>query len=268
MNILEEIAEKRRIDIESRKKKVPLKEIKDMAEKIAEKEKKEKGEFDFLFQKNLSKEGISFICEVKKASPSKGVIAEEFPYLKIAQEYEEAGAAAISVLTEPEYFLGRDEYLKEISKKVSLPLLRKDFTIDEYQIYESKTIGASVILLICALLSDKQLESYIKTAEKIGLSALTEAHDEQEIHRALQAGAKIVGVNNRDLKTFTVDIQNSINLRKLVPKDILFVSESGIRTSDDIAILKENGTDAVLIGETLMRSPDKKAALNQLSGKG
>ena len=262
MNILEEIAEKRRIDIESRKKKVPLKEIKDMAEKIAEKEKKEKGEFDFLFQKNLSKEGISFICEVKKASPSKGVIAEEFPYLKIAQEYEEAGAAAISVLTEPEYFLGRDEYLKEISKKVSLPLLRKDFTIDEYQIYESKTIRASAILLICALLSDKQLESYIKTAEKIGLSALTEAHDEQEIHRALQAGAKIVGVNNRDLKTFTVDIQNSINLRKLVPKNILFVSESGISTAEHIAILRKNGTDAVLIGETLLMSSDKKAELN------
>lgn len=268
MNILEEIAEKRRIDIENRKEKIALKEIKDIAEKIAEKERKKKGEFDFLFQKNLSEEGISFICEVKKASPSKGIIAEEFPYLKIAQEYEEAGAAAVSVLTEPNYFLGRDEYLKEISEKVSLPLLRKDFTIDEYQIYEAKTIGASAILLICALLSDRQLESYIKTAEKIGLSALTEAHDEREIHRALQAGAKIVGVNNRDLKTFTVDIQNSINLRKLVPKDILFVSESGIRTSDDIAILKENGTDAVLIGETLMRSPDKKAALNQLSGKG
>ena len=268
MNILEEIAEKRRIDIENRKEKISLKEVKDMAEKIAEKERNEKGEFDFLFQKNISREGISFICEVKKASPSKGVIAEEFPYLKIAQEYEEAGAAAISVLTEPKYFLGRDEYLKEISEKVSLPLLRKDFTIDEYQIYEAKIIGASAILLICGLLSDKQLQSHIKTAEKIGLSALTEVHDEEEVRRALQAGAKIIGVNNRDLKTFTVDIQNSINLRKLVPKDILFVSESGIRTAEDIAVLRKNKTDAVLIGETFMRSPDIKAALTQLSGKG
>lgn len=268
MNILEEIAEKRRLDIENRKQKISLKEIKDKAEKIAEKELEKKGSFDFLFQKNLSKRGISFICEVKKASPSKGLIAEDFPYVKIAQEYEEAGAAAISVLTEPEYFLGRDEYLQEISQKVSLPLLRKDFTIDEYQIYEAKTIGASAVLLICALLSDEQLKNYIKIAEDIGLSVLTEAHDEGEVRRALQAGAKIVGVNNRDLKTFTVDIQNSINLRKLVPSNILFVSESGIRTANDIAALRENGTNAVLIGETLMRSPDKKAMLNKLSGKG
>jgi len=268
MNILEKIAGKRRIDIENRKQKISLKEIKDKAEKIAEKELRENGSFDFLFQKNLSKEGISFICEVKKASPSKGVIAEDFPYVKIAQEYEKAGAAAISVLTEPEYFLGRDEYLQEISKKVSVPLLRKDFTIDEYQIYEAKTIGASAILLICALLSDEQLKNYIKTADSIGLSVLTEAHDGNEVRRALQAGAKIVGVNNRDLKTFMVDIQNSINLRKLVPSDILFVSESGIRSAEDIAALRENGANAVLIGEALMKSPDKKAMLYKLSGKG
>lgn len=267
MNILEEIAEKRKIDVEKRKQEIPFKKIKDMAEKIAEKELKEKGCFDFLFQKNLSKEGISFICEVKKASPSKGVIAQDFPYLKIAQEYEEAGAAAVSVLTEPEYFLGKDEYLQEISKKVSLPLLRKDFTVDEYQIYEAKTIGASAILCICALLSDEQLKRYLKTAEEIGLSVLTEAHDKEEVERALQAGAKIVGVNNRDLKTFTVNIQNSINLRKMVPPEILFVSESGIQTAGDIEILRQNDTDAVLIGETLMRSPDKRAVLNELAGR-
>lgn len=268
MNILEEIAEKRKIDIENRKKRISLEEIKKRAERLAQKELEEKGGFEFSFQKNISRQGINFICEVKKASPSKGLIAEDFPYVKIAQEYESAGAAAISVLTEPEYFLGRDEYLQEISKKVSVPLLRKDFTVDEYQIYEAKVIGASAVLLICALLSNEQLESYLKTAEKIGLSVLTEAHDESEVRRALQAGAKIIGVNNRDLKTFTVDIQNSIKLRKLVPSDILFVSESGIKTAKDIAVLKENGTNGVLIGETLMRSPDKKAMLNELSGKG
>lgn len=268
MNILEEIAEKRKIDIENRKKRISLEEIKERAERLAKKELEEKGDFEFSFQKNISRLGINFICEVKKASPSKGLIAEDFPYVRIAQEYEAAGAAAISVLTEPEYFLGRDEYLQEISKKVSIPLLRKDFTVDEYQIYEAKVIGASAVLLICTLLSDEQLKSYLEIAEKIGLSVLTETHDEREVGRALQAGAKIIGVNNRDLKTFTVDIQNSIHLRKLVPLDILFVSESGIKTAEDIAALKENGTNGVLIGETLMRSSDKKAMLNKLSGKG
>ena len=267
MNILEEIAGKRWMDTEKRKEKISLQEMKERAEKIARRELEEKGHYEFPFQRNLSRPGINYICEVKKASPSKGLIAEHFPYVQIAREYEAAGAAAISVLTEPEYFLGRDEYLQEIHQEVSIPLLRKDFTVDEYQIYEAKTIGASAVLLICAVLSDAQLANYRNIAENLGLSALVEAHDEEEVGRALEAGAKIIGVNNRDLKTFTVDIHNSVRLRKMVPENIVFVSESGIKTSEDIQELKENGTNAVLIGETLMRSRDKKAMLDELSGK-
>lgn len=223
---------------------------------------------DYPFKKALRKENdIAFICEVKKASPSKGLIAPSFPYLEIAKEYEAAGASAISCLTEPYFFMGSDEYLKEISKAVSIPVLRKDFVVDEYMIYEAKLIGAKAVLLICAILDDYRLGKYLDTAHSLGLSALVEAHDEEEIRRALNAGAGIIGVNNRNLKDFTVDINNSIRLRRLVPDDIIFVSESGIKTADDINNLRENGTNAVLIGETLMRCDDKKAALNRLRGK-
>lgn len=267
MNILEEIAEKRKLDVEKRKRQVSLEEIKSQAEQIAILEKEKNGEYLFMFRKQLSRPGINYICEVKKASPSKGLIAEDFPYLKIAEEYEAAGAAAISVLTEPEYFLGKDQYLKEIAQNVSIPVLRKDFTIDAYQIYEAKVLGASAILLICSLLDDKTLAEYKKIADALGLSALVEAHDEEEVKRAMKAGADIIGVNNRDLKTFSVDISNSIRLRTLVPESILFVSESGIKTPEDMARLKENGTNAVLIGETLMRSSDKKGMLMELSGE-
>ncbi len=222
---------------------------------------------DYPFKKALRKENdIAFICEVKKASPSKGLIAPSFPYLEIAKEYEAAGASAISCLTEPYFFMGSDEYLKEISKAVSIPVLRKDFVVDEYMIYEAKLIGAKAVLLICAILDDYRLGKYLDTAHSLGLSALVEAHDEEEIRRALNAGAGIIGVNNRNLKDFTVDINNSIRLRRLVPDDIIFVSESGIKTADDINNLRENGTNAVLIGETLMRCDDKKAALNRLRG--
>ena len=202
----------------------------------------------FPFRQMLARPGISFICEVKKASPSKGIIAEDFPYLAIAKEYEAAGAAAISVLTEPEY------------------LLRKDFTIDSYQIYEAKVLGASAVLLICALLSEEQLKEYLELAEQLGLSALVEAHDVEEVQKALTAGADIIGVNNRDLKTFEVDITNSVRLRKLVPESKIFVSESGIKNAQNVAVLRENGTNAVLIGETFMRSADKKAMLRELAG--
>ncbi len=220
----------------------------------------------YPFEKALGAPGISFICEVKKASPSKGVIAAEFPYLSVAREYEEAGAAAISCLTEPDFFLGSDEYLREIAAAVKIPVLRKDFTVDPYMIYEAKVLGASAVLLICAILSDEELLEYGKIARSLGLSALVEAHDEREVERALRVEHGIVGVNNRDLKTFTVDCGNSVRLRKMVPDDRLFVSESGIRTAEDIAVLRQNGTDAVLIGETLMRSPDKAAALRELRG--
>lgn len=216
------------------------------------------------FYRALSRPGMSFICEVKKASPSKGVIAPDFPYLTIAQEYEAAGAAAISCLTETDYFLGKDEYLSEIARTVSIPVLRKDFTIDPYQIYQAKVLGASAVLLIAAILDTNQLSEYLRITESLGLGALVEAHDEEEAKSALRADASIIGVNNRNLKDFSVDLHNSIRLRAMIPRDKLFVSESGIRTREDIRVLSESGLDAVLIGETLMRSPDKKEALDEL----
>jgi indole-3-glycerol phosphate synthase len=215
---------------------------------------------------------MAFICEVKKASPSKGLIAKtpqgapDFPYLQIALDYEAAGAAAISVLTEPEYFLGSDEYLREIAAAVNIPVLRKDFVVDEYQIYEAALLGAQAILLICALLETATLREYIKIAHSLGLSALVETHSAGEVQSALDAGARIIGINNRDLQTFNVDLATTGKLRKLIPAGIITVSESGISSPDDIKTLGGYGVDAVLIGETLMRSPDKKARLRVLRG--
>ncbi len=220
----------------------------------------------FAFERVLRGKRLSFICEVKKASPSKGVIAPDFPYLAIAQEYERAGASAVSVLTEPEYFKGRDSYLTEIRQAVSLPLLRKDFTVHEYQLYEARLMGADAVLLIAALLDTDTLRRYIGICNRLGLSALVEAHDAQEVHSALAAGARVVGVNNRDLRTFEVDLNTCLRLRDRVPASIPFVAESGIRTPEDIEQLRGAGVNAVLIGETLMRSPDKKAALDTLRG--
>jgi len=218
----------------------------------------------FPFEKALRSEDIAFICEVKRASPSKGIIANEFPYLDIAKDYEAAGAAAVSVLTEPFYFKGDDDHLREIANTVSIPLLRKDFTVDRYMIYEAKLLGASAVLLICSLLERETLEEFIYIAHGLGLSALVETHSEAEVDMALTTGARIIGANNRNLETFEVDIALSGRLKKMVPPDIVFVSESGIRTADDVEILRQNGVDAVLVGETLMRSPDKKAALAEL----
>lgn len=220
----------------------------------------------FAFENALKKQGMSFICECKKASPSKGLIASDFPYLQIAKEYELAGADCISVLTEPKWFLGSDEYLKEIANFVSIPCLRKDFTVDKYMIYEAKILGASAVLLICSILNENKLKEYISICDELGLSSLVETHDEREIQIALNSGARIIGVNNRNLKNFSVDTNNSLKLRKIVPKDILFVSESGINNANDIAKLRDIGVDAVLIGETLMRATDKKAKLNELRG--
>ena len=214
----------------------------------------------FEFEKALAADGISFICEVKKASPSKGVIAEDFPYLEIAREYEAAGAAAISCLTEPKWFMGSDEYLREIAGAVSIPVLRKDFTICDYQIYEAKTLGASAVLLICALLDTDTIREYIKICDTLGMSALVEA----QVNSALAAGARIIGVNNRNLKDFSVNVNNSSRYRQMIPSNVLFVSESGIKTHKDIEVLQKNHTNAVLIGETLMRSDDKKATLEEL----
>ena len=221
---------------------------------------------DFEFERVLSKPNISFICECKKASPSKGIIAKDFPFLRIAKEYESAGADCISVLTEPKWFLGRDEYLREIAAAVKIPCLRKDFTVDEYQIYEAKILGAQAVLLICSILSAEQIKAYIKICDKLGISALVETHDENEVKTAVNSGARIIGVNNRNLKDFSVDTDNSRRMRELVPDNVLFVSESGVRTAEDVQKLCEIGADAVLIGETLMRAEDKKAKLLELKG--
>lgn len=207
---------------------------------------------------------MSFICECKKASPSKGLIEPDFRYLEIAREYEAAGADCISVLTEPKWFLGSDEYLKEIAKTVSIPCIRKDFTVDEYQIYQAKTLGAAAVLLICSILSEVQLGEYIKVCDSLGISALVEIHNEKEAGMAVRAGARIIGVNNRNLKDFTVDTANSRKLRDLIPDDIIFVSESGVKSTDDIRAIREIGADAVLIGEMLMRADDKRAKLDEL----
>ena len=220
----------------------------------------------FPFEKALSGEGISFICECKKASPSKGLIAEDFPYLTIAKEYEAAGASCISVLTEPKWFLGQNQYLKDITDAVSIPCIRKDFTVDEYMIYEAKLLGASAVLLICSLLTTDTLKHYIKICDQLGLSALVEAHDEKEIISAVTAGARIIGVNNRNLKNFTVDVNNSGRLRALVPENILFVAESGIKSREDVEALEQAHVDAVLVGETLMRAENKRSMINTLKG--
>lgn len=255
--ILDELAKSSRIRVLAKKEKISLESIKEQALNMKKTE-------DFPFEKALKKEGLSIIAEVKKASPSKGIIAADFPYLEIAKEYEESGANAISCLTEPEYFKGSDKYLEEIAKRVKIPVLRKDFTVDPYMIYEAKILGASAILLIAAILSDEELKEYYEIADSLGLSALFEAHDEEEVKRCLALGSRIVGVNNRNLKDFTVDINNSIRLRELIPDDVIYVSESGIKTPEDLKILRENGTDAVLIGEMFMRSENKKELIESL----
>lgn len=257
--ILYTIAEATRVRVAEAKKTVPLEQIRSAARMLP-------ADTGFPFEKALSAPGMSFICECKKASPSKGLIAPDFPYLKIAKSYEDAGASAISVLTEPQWFLGQNTYLQEIVQAVHIPCLRKDFTVDDYMIYEAKVLGASAVLLICSLLSEEQIRDSIKLCDSLGLSALVEAHDADEIEMALRAGARIIGVNNRNLKDFTVDIHNSGRLRSLVPPEVLFVAESGIKTRADVAVLEEMGGNAVLIGETLMRSEHKKQLLADLKG--
>lgn len=258
MTILDQLADYARERVAAAKSVRPLDQVK--AEALA----LPKG--DFAFEKALRKEGVSFICECKKASPSKGLIAPDFPYLEIAKEYEAAGADCISVLTEPKWFLGSDEYLKEIASAVSIPCIRKDFTVDEYMIYEAKILGASAVLLICSILSEEQIREYIGICDELGLSALVETHDEEEVAVAVRAGARIVGVNNRNLKDFSVDTGNSARLKSLVGDDIIFVSESGVKDGNDVAELRKIGVDAVLVGEALMRASDKKAKLKELRG--
>lgn len=216
------------------------------------------------FESALKRPGMSFICEVKKASPSKGVIAQHFPYLDIARDYEAAGADCISCLTEPKWFLGSDQIFREIRQTVSTPMLRKDFTVDEYQIYQAKVMGANAVLLICALLDTKTIGRYLELCGQLGLAALVEAHDEPEIASAVSAGARIIGVNNRNLKDFSVDFSNAARLRDQIPPDVVYVAESGVTGPGDVAALKKIGADAALIGEALMRAPDKGALLAAL----
>ena len=258
MNILNQLADHARERVAQARQTIPLGAIMEQADALPSP--------DFSFEKALRKDGLSFICECKRASPSKGLIAPDFPYLTIARDYEAAGADCISVLTEPKWFLGSDIYLQEIAEAVSIPCLRKDFVVDEYMIYQAKVLGAAAVLLICSILSLEQLKAFIGLCDRLGLSALVEAHDEAEVQKAITAGARILGVNNRNLKDFSVDTGNSRRLRALIPRDILFVSESGVRNAGDIVVLREMGADAVLIGEALMRAPDRKAALMQLRG--
>jgi len=218
----------------------------------------------FAFENALKGSELSFICEVKKASPSKGLIAEYFPYVEIAKEYERAGADCISCLTEPKWFLGSDKIFTDIRAAVNTPMIRKDFTVDEYQIFQAKTMGADAVLLICAILSKQQLQEYKAICDELGLTALVETHDEQEMQTAIDIGARLIGVNNRNLKNFTVDIENSRRLREMAPKDALFVSESGIKSEADIPPLKQAGVNAVLIGEAFMRSDDKTGFLKRM----
>ena len=274
MNILKTITERTRERIREQEKLIPPAEMRRMAEAVLREEQAgaaanssgDRLEKDYMpaFERALRQPGMSFICEVKKASPSKGIIAEDFPYVDIAKDYEAAGASAISCLTEPYWFLGSDVYLEEIAETVSVPVLRKDFTCSEYMIWQAKALGASAVLLICSVLDDVELREYHRLTEELHMSALVEAHDAGEIERAKQAGARIIGVNNRNLKDFSVDIGHSARLRQLAGEDTVFVSESGIRGPEDMKALCENGTDAVLIGEMLMRSSDRQAALKTL----
>lgn len=255
--VLDALAAHARERVEEKKRRLPLAELK---RQLRDREALS----GFSFEAALREPGLSVIAEVKKASPSKGVIAEHFPYLEIAKAYEAAGASCISVLTEPKWFLGDDRYLREIAAAVSLPCIRKDFTVDPYLIYEARELGASAVLLICALLGRAELEEYLGIAEELGLSALVEAHDEEEVGRAAEVGARVIGVNNRDLKSFTVNMENSLRLRAAAPDNCIFIAESGVRTPDDTRALRTVGADGILVGEALMRAENKAELLQAL----
>ena len=257
--ILDELAAHARERVAADKAKISLEDMKAQAEALP------KG--DFRFEKALAGRDCAFICEVKKASPSKGVIDPVFDFEKIAQSYEQAGADCVSCLTEPKWFLGSDEIFQKVREIVTKPMIRKDFTVDEYQIYEAKVLGASAVLLICSLMDMEKLKRYMGICGSLGLSSLVEAHTDREVAMAAEAGSDIIGINNRNLETFEVDFTNALRLRKLVDRGTIFVAESGIRTPEDIELLAENQVDAVLVGETLMRAPDKKRALRELKSR-
>ena len=255
--ILDTLADAARARVEENKKKKPMEVLKKEAKSLA-------ADTGFPFEKALAAPGISVICEVKKASPSKGLIAVDFPYLEIARQYERAGASAISVLTEPEYFLGSDDYLREIAREVSIPVLRKDFTVDEYQIYEAKVLGADAILLIAAILSEEKIKEFYDLAKSLEIDCLVEVHNEKELKKVVACGCDIIGINNRNLKTFDVDLNTTSKLAPLIPYEAVLVSESGMKDENDMKNVKEQGADAVLIGETFMRSDNIKETMKQL----
>ena len=260
MNILDQLATHARERVRADMERVPAEKMKAECLRLGP----GNGE---AFARALKRPGLSFICEVKKASPSKGIIAEDFPYVRIAQEYENAGADAVSCLTEPKWFLGSDRIFREIRETVSLPMLRKDFTVSDYQIYQARVMGANAVLLICAILDEQTLKAYIALCGELGLAALTEAHDKAEIDMALRCGAEIIGVNNRNLKDFTVDLANAERLRAKIPEGCLFVAESGVAGPEDAERLRALGADAALVGEALMRSGDKKGLLAAMRGQ-
>lgn len=253
--ILDELANYARERVEMAKGRKSLEQISEEALALP------KGEF--RFEKALHNQKMSFICEIKKASPSKGIISEDFPYLEIADDYERAGADCVSVLTEPKWFLGSDEIFKQVRERISLPMIRKDFTVDEYQIYEAKLLGADAVLLICALLDTDTIREYIGICDELGLTALVETHNEEEIQSAVQAGARVIGVNNRNLKDFSVDFKNAGRLRESIPREAVFVAESGVSSAEDVRDLSRIGADAVLIGEALMRANNKEETLTE-----
>ncbi len=260
--ILDQLADYARVRVAKDKETLPLDALKQLcADSSANRP-------PFAFEHALRRDGLSFICEVKKASPSKGIIAEQFPYLDIAAQYEQAGADCISCLTEPKWFLGSDRIFTDIRDTVSVPMIRKDFTVDEYQIYQAKRMGADAVLLICALLDTRTIARYLDICRTLGLSALVETHDEAEIQSAVEAGAALIGVNNRNLKDFSVDFSNAARLRDRIPSGCIYVAESGVKNAADIAALRQIGADAVLIGETLMRAPDKRAMLARMREAG
>ena len=254
--ILDTIAAHARERVEAEKATLPLEELRELC--------RGQSAFGDAFLDRMRKPGMSFICEIKRASPSKGVISEDFPYLDIARSYQTAGADAISCLTEPKWFLGSDDIFRDIRRETVIPMLRKDFTVDEYQIYQAKAMGADAVLLICALLDTRTLAQYLDTSRRLGLAALVEAHDEAEIHSAVSAGARIIGVNNRNLKDFSVDFSNASRLRELVPPECVYVAESGVSSPKDVTALKRIGADAVLMGEVLMRAKDRAALLQEM----
>ncbi|MEI0525840.1 indole-3-glycerol phosphate synthase TrpC [Brachyspira murdochii] len=258
MTILDNIVEKTKERVEINKKNISLQRIRELAENKSNNN-------NFLFENSIKK-SVSFICEVKKASPSKGIISNDFDYINIAKDYERAGASALSCLTEPYYFLGSNEYLENIKKNISIPVLRKDFTIDEYMIYEAKAINADAVLLIAAILDKNQLADYFSLADSLGLSVIVEVHDEDDLNKALSSNTRIIGINNRNLKTFETSIKNTFDLIKLIPENIISISESGIKSREDIKLLEENKVNAVLIGEQLMRQKDKIKEIKTLMG--